>query len=767
MQIFNKGEVTVDKNENFYQNAEVVPTATRYMGLYGININLQRSIPDVYDGLKLIHRRIIYTLYKNYPKFGKATVAMAAGQTLKYSPHGDLGLKDIFAGLSQPFSNNIPLLTALGNCGTATNGYDAAAGRYWAVKISEFTYDVLLDEFDGKVDMKPNYDSSTVEPIRFPAKFPIVLLNGSMGIGYTLSSDIYPYNLNEIADATIKLLKNPKANIRLVPDSPTGCDIIIKDDESFWFQSSYEIDNVNYVITFRNTPYKEFLTDIQKKLNEIQDSPNPIPEILHADNESDLVKGEIRFVIKCVPCNLYQVLNTLFKRVDGLRSSISTRNMIVVDGGSTFKYDVKQILLAWIRTRIQSKRSWFLRKSVTLKTEINMLEGKMFMLSPANLQKTINCIKSCKTKGDIVDSLVKLYKGQVSTSQAKYMMDVKMYQLTHEEFLKTKDRIDELTTELEQVLTIVKDPIKINDVIINELTAIKHKYGYPRRSKIINGDNTSATNIGIVQILPTGAFIFTETENPEHLSSDVIPINGDDICLIDDKGQFIWVNVNKVPHNTQLTMTSIGKGQMGKCVAAVSNENNKIVVLTNHGRIKYMPISKIPKNSRGLTSVVPLDSDEYVVSIIEAFDESNDILVYTTDGYGKRFNLSELNVVLSITAQGQFLIKDHETAGMFMLNPKKPLLLYVTRLGRLRINESRFLINGKKFGNIQPIIKLSQQDDLIAVFCVDKDQTVTLNHVDSRVTSVHIDTIEPTTMNMPPVRPKHVPGVKVIRASIS
>ena len=214
-------------------------------------------------------------------------------------------------------------------------------------------------------------------------------------------------------------------------------------------------------------------------------------------------------------------------------------------------------------------------------------------------------------------------------------------------------------------------------------------------------------------------------------------------------------------------MTSIGKGQMGKCVAAVSNENNKIVVLTNHGRIKYMPISKIPKNSRGLTSVVPLDADEYVVSIIEAFDESNDILVYTTDGYGKRFNLSELNVVLSITAQGQFLIKDHETAGMFMLNPKKPLLLYVTRLGRLRVNESRFLINGKKFGNIQPIIKLSQQDDLIAVFCVDKDQTVTLNHVDSRVTSVHIDTIEPTTMNMPPVRPKHVPGVKVIRASIS
>lgn len=755
-----------DDNIN-YPTAEVYPTALRYMGLYGVNINLQRSIPDVYDGLKLVHRRILYTLYKNYPKNGKATVAMAAGQTLKYAPHGDLGLKDIFAGLAQPFSNNIPLLTAIGNCGTATNGYDAAAGRYWAVKISEFAYDVLFDEFDGKVDMKPNYDNSCEEPIRFPCKFPIILLNGSMGIGYTLSSDIYPYNLNEIADATIKLLKNPKANIRLVPDSPTGCDIIINDEESFWFQSSFDVDNVNYVITFHNTPYKEFVVDIQSRINAIQDSNNPIPEIISVDDESDLVAGEVKLVVRCQPCNLYQVLNKLFKRVDGLRSSISCRNMIVVDGGATCKYTVKQILLAWIRTRLQSKRAWFLRKSVNIKTELNMLEGKMFMLSPKNLQSTINCIKACKTKNDIVDALVKLYKGEVTTSQAKYMMDVKMYQLTHEEFLKTKEKIDELTNELNEIMDIVKNPEKINDVIINELLTIKSKYGYPRRSKIINSDSSSSTNIGVVQILPNGAFIFTETENPEHLSSDVIPINGDEVCLIDDLGQFIWVDVNKAPHNTKLTMTSIGKNKMGKCVSAVSNINNKIAVLSNKGRIKYMPVNKLPKNTRSRTSMIPLDNDERIVSVIEAFDESNDILIYTADGYGKRFNLSELNVIMSTTAQGQFLVRDHEVSGMFMLNPKKPLLMYVTRLGRLRVNESRFLINGKKFGNLQPIIKLSQQDDLISVFCVSKDQAVTLNHADGRVTLVNVESVNPTTMNMPAVRPKHIPGVKVIRASVS
>ena len=753
-------------NNNEIPTVDVYDQSERWMCLYGLNLNLQRAIPDVYDGLKVIHRRLLYTMYKTHGKGGTESVATLGGAVLKYHPHGDLGMRDIIAGMAQDFSNNIPLFVAHGNAGTKDTGDNPSAGRYWKVSVSEFVYDVLFDEFDGKVDMKPNYDESCEEPVRFPAKFPIILLNGTMGIGWTLSSDIYPYNLNEVADATIKLLKNPKSNIRLVPDSPTGCDIIIKDEESFWMQSTFDVDNVNYTITFKNTPYKEFLTKIHKKLCEIQDSNNPISEIISADNESDLVHDKLRYVIRCKPCNLYQVLNKLFKRVDGLRIAISTRNMLVVDGGMNKKYNVKQILLAWIRTRVQSKRAWFLRQTVQLKTDLNMLEGKLFMLSPKNLQTTINTFKSCNTRDDIVPSLVEVYKGHVSTSQAKYMMDVKMYQLTHEEFLKTEKKISELTEELERIEDIVKDPQKINDEIINEIKTIKQKYGTPRKSRIINSNASDATNIGCVQILPDGAFIFTETENPEHLSSDVIPINGDDVCLIDEKGQFIWVDTTKVPHDTKLTLTSIGKTQMGRCIMALSNTSHKVALLSNRGRIKYMPIDRLPLNTR--KPLLPLDADEELVSVLEIADEHSDILMYTPDGFGKRFNISELNEVASLDAQGQFLMKEnHGAAGMFTLNPKKPLLLYVTRLGRLRLNESRFLLSGKKFGNTQPLIKLSQQDDLIAVLCVTKDQVITLNHADGRVTTVHVDSIDPTTMSMPPVRPKHVPGVKVIRASVS
>lgn len=745
---------------------EMYTASKRWMSLYGVNVNLQRSIPMIYDGLKPIHRRILYTIYKNYPRHSKVTVAIAAGKVLEISPHGELGLKDVFAGLAQPFSNNIPLLKASGNCGTATAGDDSAAGRYWGVYLSDFAYDVLFSEFDGKVGMNPNYDDSTVEPTILPAKFPIILLNGSAGIGYTLSSDIYPYNLNEIADATIKLLKNPNADVKLIPDSPTGCDIIPKDDETFWMQSSFELDNVNYIITFTNTPYKRFLRDINKKLNELHDSTNPFPEILSADDESDLIHNKIKYVIRCKPCNLYRVLDKLFTSIPGLRIPISTKNMIVTDSlYRTRKYNIRQILLAWIKERFQFKRSWLLRRTVILQTEYNMLTGKAFMLSEKNLNKTITTIKKCEHRSDIVGALMKAYPNHVSSSQANYMIDVKMYQLTHEEYLKTVKKMDDIQAEVDRIEDIVSDPVKINQCIIDELKEIKEKYGYPRRSKIL-GLNNSTVNIGVVQIFQDGSVIFSETATPEHLSSDITPVSGTNVCLIDDKGRFLWVDTTKVPHDKRIMLTSIGRTQMSKCIAAASNTQNDIVILSNKGRIKYMPIDKIPSNQTR-KPIVPLDEDEYLVSILEVHDTSQDLLMYTSDGLGKRFQLTNLNKVLSVDAQGQFLVDNKTAAGMFIINPKKPLLVYVTKLGRIRVNHSKFLIAGNKFGKLKPIISMTPQDDLIAVFCVDETQSIQLNHVDGRITTVNVSSITPTTMSIPPERPKHVPAVKVVKATIS
>lgn len=748
-------------------NNELGPLSEKYMSIFGVNINLQRAIPQVQDGLKLVQRRIMYQLYKNYRNTAKVRVSVLMGDVMKLHPHSDMGLGDTIARMCQSFANNIPLINSLGNSGNVTAGDDAAASRYLDVFLPQFSKDVLFEEFDGKIGMRPSYDGSTVEPFCLPARFPLILLNGSAGIGYTLSSDIPPYNLSEVADATVKLLKDPEAKIRLVPDSPTGCDMIIMDNDTFIMQSSFDVDSVNYVITIKNTPYMKFLEKIDADLGVVQTGPTPISEILSAEDESDLLNNDFKYVIRCKPCNLYKVIDTLFKRVNGFRSGLSTKNMVVVDTDfTTKKMNVRQILLSWIKYRTDYKRGWFLRELVDKTTEYNMLSGKLFLLSPENLEKTIKIFKSCKNRDAVIPSLVKGYDGQITTSQASYVSELKMYQLNANEYDKTKKAIKELTKEISYIRDVVSDPNKIRDVLIDEIKTIKNKYGTPRKSKIINLDGKNRTNVGVVQILTDGTVAFTETENPEHLSSDITPISGNDVTLIDENGYFITVDTGKVPHNQPLTLTSIGKNIMGNCVAAVSNKSNNIVMLTNMGRIKYMPINKIPSNA-SRKPLIPLNGDEHIVSILEVQNENSDILIYTNDGLGKRIQTSDLNLVSSVDAMGQFILWTNNVSGMFIINPKKPLLLYVTRLGRIRLNHSKFLTTTKKFGEPKPIIKLTERDDLIAVFCVTQGQSVSLTHIDGKVSTVDVDKLPISTMAIPPQRPKNVPGTKVIRATIS
>ena len=214
-------------NPNITQ-ADLGTLASRYYCLYGVNVNMARAIPSCVDGLKPIHRRILYTIYDRYGK-DQFTVGSAIGDVMHLSPHGDQGAGDVFAGLAQDFSNNIPLIDSSdgGNSGNAVNGSDAASPRYLQMRISKFAVDVLFSEFDRKVNMIPSYDGKTVEPVTLPSKIPLVLLNGSTGIGLGFSTNIPPYNLNEVINATIKLIKNPDSKIKLIPDSPTCCDIII------------------------------------------------------------------------------------------------------------------------------------------------------------------------------------------------------------------------------------------------------------------------------------------------------------------------------------------------------------------------------------------------------------------------------------------------------------------------------------------------------------------------------------------------------------
>lgn len=789
---------------------EIFDLATNYMTLYGVNVNMARAIPFIKDGLKPIARRTLYACHKYYgDKHVKASVLI--GDIGKFSPHGDLGLNEIVAKMAQPFSNNVPYFDGDGNVGNLTTGDDFAASRYYGVKLSKFTLDVLFDEFDGKVDMIPNYDGTLTEPFTLPAKFPLILLNGQSGIGYSLSTDIPPYNLSEIVDATIKIINFDKAfrkaitkyiathndqiseflsdsknvfnamnvddkiikalgvkkpRIHLVPDSPTGCDIFINGENRFMMQSCFDIDNANYIITIRNTPYMKYLDNIDTALRQMQTSVDPIPEILSAEEESEDVIDEFRYVIRCKQCNLMNVVNKLFKRVPGFRASVNANNMTVIDSSyRTKKFSAGQILGDWISQRFHCKRTWYLRDLVKKNKKLNMLEGKAFMLSPKNVDKTVEVFKTHK-KAQIIDALVETYKGKVTSSQASYIYDLPLYRISVDEGEATKKEIKEVNAEIEFIKSVITDDDKIKDVIIDELNDIKNKYGSLRKSKIISNTSTDASSVGVVTIVPNGNVIFSEVENPEFISSDVKPITGTKVCLIDEFGSFMWVDTNKVPHNQEIPLTSIGQKKMGACVTAVSNAENNIIILTSEGRVKLMPISKLPsKNSS--TPIIQMGPAESIVSIAEVRDTGDDILIYTSDGVGKRIKLSDIKPSTSITSAGRIMLNANNVSGMFTLNSNKPFIVYVTRLGRVRVNHSRFLVASGKYDDAKQIINLSAQDDLVAVFCCDDNQSITLHHIDKKQSTVTIKSLPVSTMNTDPVRPKSVPGSKVVRASIT
>ena len=794
---------------------EMCDMATNYMALYGVNINMARAIPFIRDGLKPITRRLLYAAYKFYgERWVKASVLK--GDVGKFSPHGEQEMNEIMAKSCQEFSNNIPLMNGEGNTGNITSGDDYAADRYYSVKLSKFAMDVFFKEFDGKVNMMASYDDTSVEPFTLPARFPVILLNGTGGIGYTLSCDMPPYNLNEITDATIKIINfdkefrhaayhyikknknsiseylsyspnvynvmrvDPKVikelglkrpRIHLVPDSPTGCNIYVREAGRFTMESVYEIDNVNYTITIYNTPYMEFIDKIDAKLRAIQDSPEErIPEILSAEEESKDISNEMKYVIRCKPCNVQNIVNKLFRKIPGFRAGLSTSNITVID--STYRtrnFSPEEILGDWIAQRFDDKRTWFLRELVAKSTQLNMLEGIAFMLNDKNLERTIAVVRSCKNRNGIIEALVKEYKGKVTTSQASYIAELKIYRITREEYEKTKESIKEVKEDIDFIKAATENDDKIKDIIIDDLLEIRDNYGGPRKSRIISSNmSDEAKAVGTVHILPDGNVIFAETNDLAAISSDIKPLNGDMVCLLDNTAQYVWVDTREIRHDAPTALLSIANSKMYECVTAVSNFSNCLMMLTNCGRIKSTPIDALKGKKKKVYQLATLDFNETVVAAMEVQNNSDDILVYTKDGFGKRIKISD--ILVSVTGNGRMLSKDpiDNISGMFILKENKPLICYVTTLGRLRVNHSKYLNTGKKYANFKPIIELSPREDLIGVFCCDEHQRITLHLDNGKEVHVSISSLGVSTINTPPKRAKELRGnVKVIRASLT
>ena len=345
-----------------------------YDTIHGANVNLARITPDLIDGLKPVQRRALYIMYLKDQGKTFRKLATISGDTFgRVHPHAPTSIEDALVGIAQEWQNNIPLVEGEGNWGSVS-GDPAGASRYIKGRLSEYAQACFFDDWkDSVVDMDMGYDEETKEPRYLPAKYPNVLLNGCLGIGYGMSSNLPCFNFKEVAEATILLMMNPNAQIILIPDSPTGADILESDFGllcergcgTYSMRCKYEIDAENNVIRIIALPYQIPVKSITEKIADIKDN-NGLPELVSMNDLSGKVV-DLHLVIRD-DVNPYKFMKKLIKEIAGLEKSYPV-NITVTNDYESFDYSIQKLILEWIRYRREQKQVVVSHKRTTLLAE--------------------------------------------------------------------------------------------------------------------------------------------------------------------------------------------------------------------------------------------------------------------------------------------------------------------------------------------------------------------------------------------------------------
>jgi DNA gyrase subunit A len=465
---------------------------------YAMSVIVSRALPDARDGLKPVHRRILFAMHelglRSSAKFRKS--ALIVGEVLgKFHPHGDSAVYEALVRMAQEFSMRYPLARGQGNFGSI-DGDGAAAMRYTEVKMEKITDEVLQDIEKNTVDFRPNYDGSRKEPVVLPAKVPNLLINGTVGIAVGMATNVPPHNLNEVLDATMHLISNPKATVEDLlqfiqgPDFPTGGIVYNRETlvqayltgrGSVIMRGKAEIEEGKggrYHIRVSEIPYQvNKSTMIEKMARLVQDKV--IQGISDIRDESD--REGIRIIIELKKDSYPQkVLNQLFKHTE-LQSSFGYNVIALADGIQPRLLNLQELLQIFIdhRRTVVRRRVTFDRDRA--KERAHILEGLVVALH--DIDKVIETIKKSETKEIAKENLVKKFK--LSELQADAILQMRLQTLAGLERQKIEDELAEKKKFIAECEIILKDPKKIDGIIEKELEEIKAQYGDARRTTIV------------------------------------------------------------------------------------------------------------------------------------------------------------------------------------------------------------------------------------------------------------------------------------------
>ncbi len=664
-------------------------------GRYSKSIIQDRALPDVRDGLKPVHRRILYSMYRNKNTHDKPyqKSARAIGDVMgKYHPHGDVSIYEAMVRMSQWWKQTTTFVDMHGNNGSL-DGDSAAAMRYTEARLSAIASEMLKDIDKNTILWAPNYDDTLNEPTVLPARFPNLLVNGSSGISSGYATSIPPHNLGEVIDATIKRINSPNCHLDSLlqiikgPDFPTGGTIYGEDGIKDAFatgrgkiihQAKYEIiDKKKKQIIIHEIPFEVNKTNLVKKIDEIN-LDKKIDGINEVRDESDL-NSLMRIVIDIKKdANVDAILNYLWKNTD-LQITYNY-NMVAIVNKRPKLVNLMQILDAYIahQREVILNRSRF--DLSFAEKQMHIVEGLIKAISV--LDEVIAIIRKSKDKADAKENLIKEFA--FSEKQADAIVTLQLYRLTNTDVTALEAEKENLAKIIAGLQNILADEETLKKVMKEELKRIKTKYNMPRKATI-------------------------EAEIQEIKIDEKAMITPEDVKVVLTKGGYLK-RVSKrsyLASNNKETMLKDGDFPILKNFA---NTLHTLLIFTNKGNYLYQPIHEIHEakwNELGkhISYVFKLGENEKIVNafIIEDFKQNINIVQVTKKGMAKQTVIGDFVVQRYTKPLTAIKLKNNDEVIAVKIKPQKDLVIGTANGFVLRFAIDNIPVVGVKAAGVKAI----------------------------------------------------------------
>ena len=648
---------------------------------YAMAVNVSRAIPDVRDGLKPVHRRIIYAmganlgLYNDKPFRKSATIV---GEVMgKFHPHGDSAIYDALVRLAQDFTINCPLVDGHGNFGSV-DGDPPAASRYTEARLTKIAGEMLNGINQETVDFYPNFDGREMQPVVLPSRFPNLLVNGSDGIAVGMATNIAPHNLCEVINGVIALIDNPDITIPDLmnyipaPDFPTKGIVI----GGKGVRQMYETGKGTFIIRAKTDIEEEHdrqkivITEIPYQVNkakliiQIADmvKSKRIEGISDIREESD--RNGMRIVIDIKrDANAQVVLNNLFKLTQ-LQISFGAINLALVDGTPKI-LNLKEILVNYLN---------FQKEVITRRTkfELDKAEARAHILkglviAQANIDEVIRQIKLSNDKNDAVERLTRLF--ELDEKQANAILDMRLQKLTGLEVEKLKAELEEVEGLIKEYKEILASELRILEIIKGDLIEIKTKYGVPRKTEISYDYSSidigdlipketvvlSLTHGGYIKRMPVSDYksqhrggvgvIAHKTKEEDFVENIYITSSHDDLLCFSTKGRVYTIKAYEVPEaqkqakgRAMVNLSQVDKDERITTIIPISEgvEGN-LIMATRGGLIKKTPVEEFASIRKGGKIAIKLNDGDELISVYLT-NGNNEVLIASSEGKCIRFN---------------------------------------------------------------------------------------------------------------------------------